>query len=92
MAEDTKFTTEELQTIKTIQDSYFEVQNDFGKLNLAEIRLNQELDNLENSREDLEKKFTKIQGKEKSFLEETTKKYGDGVLNPETGVFTSNKS
>ena len=32
MAEDTKFTEDEMKTIQGIQDSYFEVQNDFGKL------------------------------------------------------------
>ena len=39
MAEDTKFTEDEMKTIQGIQDSYFEVQNDFGKLNLAKIKL-----------------------------------------------------
>jgi len=35
-----------------------------------------------------------IQSKEKTFLDKITKKYGQGTLNPETGVFTSieNKS
>ena len=32
------------------------------------------------------------QEKERNFLEDITKKYGEGSLNPETGVFTSNKS
>jgi hypothetical protein len=36
--------------------------------------------------------FNKIQNDEQKFLDEITKKYGQGTLNPETGVFTPNKS
>ena len=92
MAEDTKFTEDEMKTIQGIQDSYFEVQNDFGKLNLAKIKLEQQLDDLGVADGDLTKKFIDIQEEEKKFLNDITKKYGEGSLNPETGVFTSNKS
>ena len=40
---------------------------------------------LKNSLKDLETE-------EKKFLDGITKKYGQGTLNPETGVFTPNKS
>ena len=92
MAEDTKFTEDEMKTIQSIQDSYFEVQTDFGKLNLAKIKLEQQLDELDSADDDLTKKFIDIQEEEKKFLNDITKKYGEGSLNPETGVFTSNKS
>ena len=92
MAEETKFSEEEMKTIQSIQDSYFEVQTEFGKLSLAKIKLEQQLDDLDNIDDDLTKKFTDVQVKEKSFLEGITKKYGEGSLNPETGVFTPNKS
>ena len=36
--------------------------------------------------------FNKTQDGEQKFLDEITKKYGQGTLNPETGVFTPNKS
>ena len=92
MAEDTKFTEDEMKTIQGIQDSYFEVQNDFGKLNLAKIKLEQQFDGLGVADDDLTKKFIDIQEEEKKFLNDITKKYGEGSLNPETGVFTANKS
>ena len=92
MAEDTKFTEDEMKTIQSIQDSYFEVQTDFGKLNLAKIKLEQQLDDLGVADGDLTKKFIDIQEEEKKFLNDITKKYGEGSLNPETGVFTPNKS
>ena len=92
MAEEVKFSEEELKTIKSIQDSYFEVQTDFGKLSLAKIKVEQQLEELDSVDKNLNKKFTGVQEKEQKFLEGITKKYGEGSLNPETGVFTSNKS
>ena len=87
-----KFAEEEMKSIQGIQDSYFEVQTDFGKLNLAKIKLEQQLDELDSADNDLTKKFVDTQEKERNFLEDITKKYGEGSLNPETGVFTANKS
>ena len=92
MAEDTKFTEDEMKTIQSIQDSYFEVQTDFGKLNLAKIKLEQQFGDLDVADDDLTKKFIDIQEEEKKFLNDITKKYGEGSLNSETGVFTPNKS
>ena len=92
MAEDTKFTEDEMKTIQGIQDLYLEVQTDFGKLNLAKIKLEQQLDELDSVDDDLTKKFVDTQKKEQTFLQDITKKYGEGSLNPETGVFTANKS
>ena len=60
MAEDTKFTEDEMKTIQGIQDSYFEVQTDFGKLNLAKIKLEQQLDELDSVDDNLTKKLSSI--------------------------------
>ena len=38
------------------------------------------------------KEFDKNQADEKTFISDITEKYGEGSLDPETGVFTSNKS
>ena len=37
---------------------------------------------------DLEEALKSIQSEEKTFLDGITDKYGQGTLNPETGVFT----
>ena len=49
---------------------------------------------LEEDEINLEKSLSDLQNEEKTFLEGITKKYGQGTLNPETGVFTptENKS
>ena len=85
MPEDVKFNNEELEQVQNIQKSYLNVQQKFGQLKLAKLRLNEQ----EIQLEDLLKK---IQRDETTFLSKITDKYSDGTLNPETGVFTPNKS
>ena len=87
MPEEVKFTEEELKQVQNIQVSYQNVQNQFGQLKLAQIRL-------DNQEVDLEDALKQIQSEEKKFLDGITSKYGQGTLNPETGVFTpaENKS
>ena len=87
MPEEVKFTEEELTQVQNIQKSYVNVQNQFGQLKLAQIRLDNDEITLEDS-------LKNIQSEEKKFLDGITEKYGQGTLNPETGVFTSieNKS
>ena len=53
----------------------------YKKFKLAQI-------NLDNQEIDLENALKNTQDKEQSFLDGITKKYGQGTLNPETGVFT----
>ncbi len=87
MPEEVKFTEEELKQVQNIQTSYANVQNQFGQLKLAQIRL-------DNQEVDLEDALKQIQSEEKKFLDGITSKYWQGTLNPETGVFvpTENKS
>ena len=85
MPEETKFTEEELTQVQNIQKSYANVQNQFGQLKMAQLRLDEQ-------EVDLELNVKSIQDEEKKFLDGITEKYGQGSLNPETGVFTPNKS
>ena len=61
MAEETKFTEEELKQIKEIQDSYFDIQNQFGQTSLAKLRLDEQLQNILKSEKELTAKFEEIQ-------------------------------
>jgi len=85
MPEEVKFTEDELKQVQNIQVSYQNIQNQFGQLKMAQIRLDGQEVDLENS-------LTSIQDEEKKFLDGITKKYGQGSLNPETGVFTPTES
>tara|TARA_Y100000816_G_C25775449_1_gene406873 strand:+ start:221 stop:484 length:264 start_codon:yes stop_codon:yes gene_type:complete len=87
MPEEVKFTEEELKNVQDIQKSYVNVQNQFGQLKMAQIKLDEQ-------EVELEEALKQIQTEEKKFLDGITSKYGQGTLNPETGVFTptENKS
>ena len=87
LEEKNKFTEDELKQVQTIQQSYANVQNQFGQLKLAQIRLDEQEVELEDA-------LKQIQSEEKKFLDGITNKYGQGTLNPETGVFipSENKS
>ena len=85
MSESVKFTEDELKEVKSLQTNYLDIQNQYGQLSLAKIRLKRQ----ENQ---LSEKLKEIENIEKSFLDKVTEKYGKGSLNPETGGFTPEKS
>ena len=85
MPEEVKFTEEELTKVKDIRVQYSNIQNSFGQLKMAQIRLDEQEVQLEES-------LKNIQTEESKFLDGITKKYGDGSLNPDTGVFTPTAS
>ena len=85
-----KFTKDEMQSLKEIQESYFNVQTEYGKLELSKIRLEQELDNIDVLDNGLREKFVQTQTTEKEFLDGITKKYGEGTLDQDSGIFTPN--
>ena len=61
------------------------------KLELSRIRLEQQLDGLDATDNSLREKFVQTQTTEKEFLDGITKKYGEGTLDQESGVFIPNK-
>ena len=82
MAEEIKFTEEELKKVKEIQQTYIDVQQNLGQVSVTKMRLEQQLESLDNNEEELKSKF----------IGKITEKYGDWTLNPETGTFMPNKS
>ena len=82
-----KFTEEEMDKVKEIQQTYVDVQHKLGQLSVAEIRLNQQMDALNISRSELNEKFIQTQKVEKDFIKIITEKYGDGILDPKTGEY-----
>ena len=91
MAEPIKFTEDEMEKIKEFQESYVTIQQSLGQISISELRLNQQLKALGDSEVELKNKFVEVQQDEKSFIEEITKKYGDGTLDPNSGTFIPNK-
>ena len=91
MAEDTKFTKEEMDNISKIQETYLEIQQKLGQVALNRLKIDQQVEAVDKLEEELLKKFTTTQKEEKDFVDGVTKKYGDGTLDPENGIFTPNK-
>ena len=91
MAEPIKFTKEELEGLEKIQQSYIEVQADLGQVSIAKLKLEEQLSSITKSEEEIKGRFRETQQMEQNFIGEISKKYGEGTLNPESGVFTPNK-
>jgi len=91
MSEEVKFNNEELEKLKNIQQKYFEIQNSLGQVAIGRINIHKQLSDLDNFEADLREKFELHRKTEKDFVDEITKKYGDGNLNVETGTFIPNK-
>tara|TARA_B100000927_G_scaffold267610_1_gene241820 strand:- start:428 stop:706 length:279 start_codon:yes stop_codon:yes gene_type:complete len=91
MSEQIKFTDEEMKTLRGLQDSYTEKQSELGQLSVQRILLNQQLDALDERQTFLENEYKKIQQRETDFVKTLNNKYGQGQLDPDTGVFTPNK-
>ena len=83
-----KFTEDEMKQLNDLQQGYLGVQNAFGQLNVNKLRLEQQLQSLGTTENNLKSSFVEIQQKEREFVDTINEKYGDGNLNLESGVFT----
>ena len=92
MADDIKFTEEEMKSLGDLQDSYTKKQAELGQVSVQRILLNQQLDNLDQRQSHLEKEYVQVQQQEQDLVKKLNEKYGAGQLDPESGVFTPNNS
>ena len=92
MAEEVKFTKEEMTQINDLQQTYVNLQNALGQFGVNRIRLEQQLNDLDLAEDNIRNQFTENQTKEREFVDTINKKYGDGNLDLNTGVFTPKQS
>ena len=92
MADNIKFSDDELKKLKGIQEKYIEIQHRFGQTTIARMGIEQQLESLKKHETELKSKFKEIQNSESGFIDEVTDRYGDGTLNIESGEFIPNKS
>ena len=88
MAEEIKFTEDELKSLKDLQETYGKVQADFGALKVRRLVLEQQVEGLDEAEEAVHKAYKDNQETERKLVEELNEKYGPGSLDPQTGVFT----
>jgi len=82
MLKEIKFTPEEMTSVSSIKSSFEELTFKFGQIEL-------EIQNLELEKTKLKKEFVLVKANESKVIADITAKYGDGTLDPETGVFIS---
>jgi len=91
MAEDIKFTEDEMTSLKQLQEDYTTKQEQLGQISVQRILLNQQIDSLEQRQQQLEKEYVEVQQREQGLVKTLNDKYGQGQLDPNTGVFTPTK-
>ena len=88
MAEEIKFTDEELKSLSELSQGYQNIQSAFGQMRVQKILLEQQRDGLEEAEVKMEADYSENQQKERDLVKELNEKYGPGQLDPKTGVFT----
>ena len=88
MANEIKFTEEELTSLRDLRDNYASTQQALGQLEVRRMLLDQQGEQLNNQKLELEAQYVEIQKTESSLVNSLNEKYGPGNLDPETGVFT----
>ena len=88
MADEIKFTDEQLKSLQDLSQSYQNIQASFGQLKVQKILNQQQADALEEAEVKMDSDYKEIQDNERKLVEELNEKYGPGQLDPQTGVFT----
>ena len=88
MADEIKFTDEELKSLQELSQSYQDIQASFGQLKVQKILNQQQADALEEAEVKMDADYKDIQDNARMLVEDLNEKYGPGQLDPQTGVFT----
>ena len=88
MADEIKFTDEELKSLQELSQNYQNIQASFGQLKVQKILNQQQADALEEAEVKMDADYKDIQDKERELVQQLNEKYGPGQLDPQTGVFT----
>jgi len=88
MADEIKFSEEELKSLSELSQGYQNIQTAFGQVRVQKILAQQQLDGLEEAEVKMEGDYTDLQQKERDLVKDLNEKYGPGSLDPQTGVFT----
>jgi len=88
MADEIKFSEEELQSLNELSQGYQNIQASFGQLKVQKILNQQQADALDEAEVKLDADYKEMQDKERDLVAQLNEKYGPGSLDPQTGVFT----
>ena len=88
MSNEVKFTEEEMKQINDLQQGYANLQSALGQISINQIRLEQQMEDINSAEQKIKAQYVENQNKEREFVDSINKKYGDGNLDLSTGVFT----
>lgn len=87
MAEEIKFTEEEMNKLNAHVESANKIVTDFGQIKAQIVNTKQQLEKLYVAEHETEQSYIALQAAEQVIIDELTKKYGVGTLDIQSGVF-----
>lgn len=87
MSQEIKFTEQEIAEIRMLQGKFQQKIVDFGHFHMERMQLLKLVKDLEDREKKADEGFENLQKMESELLEKLTKKYGEGQLNLEDGIF-----
>ena len=87
-SKDIKFTKDEINSIEQLRNDYNSITNSFGIIEVSRIQTEKRLETIENDKLRLETQYEQLTIAEKDLINSLTKKYGQGNLDINSGVFT----
>ena len=88
MAKSQKFSDDEMKQINELQQNYQNATATLGRLSVQELILSQQLENIDNERENVKTAYSELQKKEQTLVQTLNDKYGAGTLDIVSGEFT----
>lgn len=81
MADEVKFTDEDLMQVRSVRVDFDRIYREYGELTFAKHQLEMELRRYENQ-------LTELRVREEALVTDLNTKYGVGALDLQTGTFT----
>ena len=88
MAEEKKFSEEELKQINEVADNYSSLQTELGNLGVQKVLVDERIQAIQEREEAIRGEWKTNQTTEKELVKTLSEKYGEGTLDPKTGEFT----
>jgi hypothetical protein len=82
-----KFSQEDMEQIKKMQNDYFAFSAELGQLEIEKKIVENRMKALEEVENEAWKKYEELRNQEQNMIQEFNTKYGDGVLDLESGTF-----
>ena len=82
-----KFSQEDMEKIKKIQNDYFAFSAELGQIEIEKSIVENRLKAIDEIKAEAWKKYDELRKNEQSMIQEFNQKYGDGVLDLESGTF-----